>query len=279
MPALFKRKSVKIIALCLATVIFIALVLEIGILLRSQYEVYFPDYEKTDISGILKKEELSDSDYEILFMQTGLTRLGIDGLRDRGLEKRIIRIQDQYFEKQNYYLNSFAPFTGYLSRNTRPEVAEFALLENGDILYSPTTYFSFVRLGHTSLVVDASRGYMAQASGFGSPVKYVQIDHFFSRPAFAILRVNTEVGQAVTDYTKGELIGVRYSLLAGFFGDKAPKELNSTHCSHFIWYAYMQSGVDLDSSGGKIVTPDNIFYSEAVSVVQIYGINPEKVFK
>ena len=68
MPALFKRKSVKIIDLCLATVIFIALVLEIGILLRSQYEVYLPDYEKTDISGILKKEELSDSDYEILFM-------------------------------------------------------------------------------------------------------------------------------------------------------------------------------------------------------------------
>ncbi len=279
MAEFFKRKSVKITAICLAIVTFIALILQIGILVRSQYEAYLPDYEKTDISEILKKSELSDEDYETLFLQTGLTRLGIDGLLERGLEKKILKIQDQYFEKQDYYLHYFAPFTGYLRRNTRPKVAEFAQLENGDILYSPTTYFSFVRLGHTSLVVDASRGYMAQASGFGNPVKYVMVNHFFARPAFAILRVDTEIGKAVTAYTRGELIGVRYSLLAGIFGEKAPKELKSTHCSHFIWYAYMQSGIDLDSSGGKIVTPDDILYSDAVSVVQIYGIDPEKIFK
>jgi uncharacterized protein YycO len=214
-----------------------------------------------------------------MFLQTGLTRLGIDGLLSRGLTDRILKIQDQYFEKQDYYLNSFAPFTGYLKRKSAPKVAEYAYLENGDILYSPTTYFSFLRLGHTSLVVDGARGYMAQASGYGSPVKYVQVSHFFARPAFVILRVDTEIGKAVTAYTSGELMGVRYSLLAGIFGAKAPKNIKSTHCSHFIWYAYMQSGIDLDSNGGKIVTPDDILNSDAVSVVQIYGINPDKIFK
>lgn len=277
MAEFFKRKSVRITAICLAVVIFIALVLEIGVLVRSQYEAYLPDYDKIDISGILKKTELSDEDYETLFLQTGLTRLGVDGLLEKGLVSKILKIQNQYFKEQDYYLNSFAPFTGYLRRKTSPTVTEFASLENGDILYSPTTYFSFARLGHTSLVVDAKRGYMAQASGFGSPVKYVHVNYFFARPAFAILRVNTSLGESVTSYTRNELMGLRYNLLAGIFGDKAPENLNSTHCSHFIWYAYMQNGVDLDSSGGKIVTPDDIFYSENVSVVQIYGINPEKI--
>ena len=69
-------------------VIFIALVLEIGVLVRSQYEAYLPDYDKIDISGILKKTELSDEDYETLFLQTGLTRFGIDGLLERGLIER-----------------------------------------------------------------------------------------------------------------------------------------------------------------------------------------------
>ena len=277
MREFFKRKSVKIIAILLSVIIFIAAFLEIGLLIRSSYDAYIPDYPKTDISEILGKATLLEEDYETLFLQTGLTRLGIDGLLSRGLRERILEIQDQYFEKQDYYLNSFAPFTGYLRRSSNPKVAKFAYLENGDILYSPTTYFSFARLGHSSLVVDAQGGYMAQASGYGSLLKYIHVNHFFARPAFVVLRVDSEIGKAVTAFTRGELIGVRYNLLVGIFGDKAPENLNSTHCSHFIWYAYMQSGIDLDSNGGKIVTPDDILYSEYVSVVQIYGINPDKI--
>lgn len=276
MLKLLKRKWVKIVAIFLASVIFIALILEIGFLARSSYKAYLPDYDKIDITGILKKETLSDEDYETLFLQTGLTKLGIDGLLEKGLDGRIIKIQDQYFKEQDYYRHSFGPFTGYLKRSSG--VAEFAYLENGDILYSPTTFFSFVRLAHTSMVVDARRGLMAQASGFGSPVDYVHVSHFFARPAFVILRVNEEVGEKVSDFTKDKLLGLDYNLLAGIFGDKAPKEITSTHCSHFIWYAYMNSGIDLDSGGGKIVTPDDILYSENVSIVQIYGIPPEGLY-
>ncbi len=275
----FKRKGVKIIAICLIVAILIALLLEIGILVRSRYDAYLPDYDKIDISGILEKGELSDEDYETLFLQTGLTRLGIDGLLENGLSKKIIKIQEQYFKEQDYYLYSFAPFTGYLRRSSSPKVAEFAYLENGDILYSPTTFLSFIRLAHVSMVVDRNLGIMAQASGYGSPVKYVHVNHFFARPAFVVLRVNEDVGADVAKYTSDELIGVRYSLLAGIFGDKAPENLTSTHCSHFIWYAYERFGVDLDSNGGKIVTPDDILYSKSVSIVQIYGIAPEKIIE
>ena len=211
-------------------------------------------------------------------MQTGLTRIGIDGLRDRGLISRILEIQDQYFEEQYIYLNEFAPFTGYLKRTIKSGVAEYAFLENGDILFSPTTFLSFISLGHASMVVDANLGVMAQASGYGTPVDFVRISHFFSRPEFVILRPKADVGEAVANYTSEKLIGLRYSILAGIFADKAPENLRSTHCSHFTWYAYMQAGIDLDSNGGKVVTPQNLLYSENLSIVQIYGIDPDKIY-
>jgi len=271
----FKNRKVKIVAICLAIAVLIPAILEICFLLRSSYKAYRPDYEKIDISSIVMKERLTDEDYQTLFLQTGLTRIGIDGLIEKGLYDRIIRIQEQYFEKQDYYRFSFAPFTGYLKRSMgEKSVAEHAYLENGDILLSPTTFFSFVKIGHTSMVVDASRGFMAQASGYGSPVSYVHINHFFARPAFVILRAREVDGRAVADYTKQKLIGTEYSLLSGIFGDKAPESLKKTHCSHFIWYAYMQSGIDLDSNGGKIVTPKNIALSDNLDIVQIYGIAP-----
>ncbi len=279
MAKALKRRAIKIIAVFLIAAVSLALVLEIGIRVRAAYKPYLPNYEKIDISGILVKETLSDEDYETLFLQTGLTRLGIDGLRDRGLVSRIIKIQDQYFEKQDFYLNSFAPFTGYLKRSFESGVAEYAYLENGDILYSPTTFLSFIGLGHASMVVNARLGIMAQASGYGTPVDYVHVSHFFSRPAFVILRANSEIGAVVASYTEEKLIGVRYGILAGIFTDKAPDELRSTHCSHFIWYAYMKNGIDIDSNGGKIITPHDILYSENLSIVQIYGMAPEKILK
>jgi hypothetical protein len=129
------------------------------------------------------------------------------------------------------------------------------------------------------MVVDANLGIMAQASGYGTPVDFVRISHFFQRPEFVILRPKADVGEAVANYTSEELIGIRYNILAGIFTEKAPENLRSTHCSHFIWYAYMQAGIDLDSNGGKIVTPHNLLYSEELSIVQIYGIDPEKIYK
>ena len=278
MAKVLKKKSLRIIAICLAVAIFILLVLQIGIKVRASYVPYLPDYAKIDIAPMLMKGALTDEDYETLFLQTGLTRLGIDGLLREGQVAKILEIQDQFFEKQDYYLNSFAPFTGYLKRSFFSPDLQYARLENGDILYSPTTFFSFARLGHASLVVDARLGIMAQASGYGNPVDFVRVSHFFSRPTFVILRPSAELGELVANYTSENLIGVRYSLLAGIFGKKAPSSLRSTHCSHFIWYAYMQFGVDLDSNGGKIVTPHDLLYSENLSIVQIYGIDPETIF-
>ena len=68
---------------------------------------------------------------------------------------------------------------------------------------------------------------------------------------------------------------VEYRITVGLFSEKFPEELSFTHCSHMIWYTYMRLGLDLDASGGGIVTPGDILRSENVEIVQIYGMNPK----
>ena len=46
-----------------------------------------------------------------------------------------------------------------------------------------------------------------------------------------------------------------------------------------MWYAYNAFGVDLDSNGGLVVTPRNIANSPLVEVVQVFGIDPVKLWK
>ncbi len=277
MKKLFKNKAVKITAIILLVAVSIPLLLELGFLFRGGYKAWRPDYEMEPISQTLKKDSLTDEDYDFLFRQTGLSRLGIDGLLDNGDTGRILRIQQQYFSEQEYSLVSFAPFTGLLKR--KGGAAEVAVLENGDILYSPSTFFSLIRLGHSAIVIDETRGSFVQASGYGTGAVILPRDTFFLRPIFVILRVKTDKAtrDAVAKLVSDELVGGEYSILAGIFGDKAPVPIKKTHCSHLVWYAYERLGIDIDSDGGKIVTPDDILHSDMLEVVQVYGMNPERL--
>ncbi|MCI8790350.1 MAG: hypothetical protein HFH92_14885 [Lachnospiraceae bacterium] len=47
-----------------------------------------------------------------------------------------------------------------------------------------------------------------------------------------------------------------------------------TQCAHLVWYAYRNFGYDLDSDGGFVVTPDDLYHSDLLELVQIYGIPP-----
>ncbi len=279
----FEKKSVRIVAIILCVALLIPLILELGLRISAGFTAWRPDYEKCDITPLLEKTELDGEDYELLYRQTGLTRIGIDGLLKEGFKARIFEIQNQFFEEQDYKMREFAPFTGYMRRTPPNDPASFCILENGDILYSPTTFFSFIRLGHTAIVIDAPTvyggGYLAQASGYGTSIIKLTLDSFFIRPAFVVLRVNEdeETREAAASLVKEKLGTAEYGLFAGIFGDKAPEELEKTHCSHLVWYAWYMNGVDIDSNGGKIVTPKDILRSENLSVVQVYGIDPESL--
>lgn len=274
--AFYKKLWFKILAIALVAVIAIPCTLRAGIdVLAATYTVWSPDYEKLDISPILEKESLTDEDYEILFQQTGLTKIAIDDFRSAGKIRNILSIQRQFFAKPDFHCYIFHFCVGMFEKNSG--VYPSAILQDGDIIYSPSTYISFVNISHSAIVVDGGKK-VVEAYGYGNPTQYKSSSSFFIYPEFVILRpkAGSELGRAVAEYVESDMLSVPYDILTGIFGDKAPDPLKTTHCSHLPWYAYNKFGIDLDSNGGKIVTPADILNSPYLEVVQVFGMDIEK---
>jgi hypothetical protein len=276
MANIFKNKVVKIIAIVLAVITLILATLSIGAAVKKNYKPWRPNYEMVDISPILNKSLLSNSDYELLYKQTGLTKLGVDGLLDAGKKEEILKIQSHFFSEQQVYYISFAPFMGTMFKEDG--LVPHAVLENGDILFSPSTFASMLEMGHSCMVINEDSETLLQASGYGTPSNTIHASNIFVRPCFMVLRVNApkETRNEVANYVKNDLLGLEYDILAGIFEKKAPNELERTHCSHIVWYAYNHFGIEVDGTGGKIVTPKDLSLGDNVSIVQIYGIDIEK---
>lgn len=276
MRNVFKKKVTKIIAGILATIILIPSLLEIGTLLvGALWHPWTPNYEKTNIEYILDKAELSDVDYELLFKQTGLSRIGVDGLIASGRKYDILEIQEKFFESTDYYYDVFAPFTGLFK--TEDSNYCFAALENGDILFCPGSYFSFLRLGHISIVTDRRFRIAAEAQGYENDYELVYASDFLAAPAYMILRpkAGLDIREAAAEYAKKELYDIKYAITAGILTQKLPEKLEYTHCSHMIWYVYKKLGIDIDSNGGIVITPQDIANSSNVEIVQVFGIDIE----
>jgi len=274
--AISRRISI-IIAATLAAILFLVGTLEVGLRSSVSTRPWAPDYPKEDIGAVLFKDSYTDEDYEFLFRQTGLGRIGIDELVAAGDYEKIITIHHQFFDAQSLTYDRFSLFAAVLRRSNT--VTRHAILADGDILYSPSTYFSFVEIGHTAIVTNGNEELIAQASGYGTPLIELDTRNFFARPMYAVLRVNVpeEARADAVKYVKDSCLGAEYSIFAGLFGDEGEGELSKTHCSHFIRLAYNQAGIDLDSNGGMLVLPRDIFNSPYVTVVQIFGIDPQKI--
>ena len=97
-----------------------------------------------------------------------------------------------------------------------------------------------------------------------------------------VLRVKAEesLRAQVAEYAKTKMLGVPYLATVGIFSKKFDtKKLTASHCSHLVWYAYKKFGIDLDSTGGAVVTPQDMANSSRVEVVQIYGFDPQKLWR
>lgn len=94
------RGPIIIFACVLAFALLFCSVLQIGYVIskRNAY-VWKPDYEKVEISALLDKQTLSDEDYDLIYSQTGLTRIGVDRALEKGYvgKQRILEIQNSYF--------------------------------------------------------------------------------------------------------------------------------------------------------------------------------------
>ena len=237
-------------------------------------------YEKEDISSTLLKSEKTQADYDFLYAQTGLTKLGIDGLLDRGELSRIYKIQDAYFRNHEVDCEQFFPYTyiEYL-KNGR---SEFCALEEGDIIVSATTHSFFLRVGHATIVVDGDLQILGESLGPGSPSDTVGAWTLSDLADFMVLRptgIPKEIREEAASYAATELIGLEYDFTVGLFSKKYAETPSKTHCAHYCWYAYKKFGYDIDGNGGLIVKPQDIANSPYFEVVQIFGFNPDSLWQ
>lgn len=278
-----KKLSKKIIfaIVCAAIIVSIGIAclgMQIAFIIADGIKCYHPDYEQIDIKGILDKDSLSDEDYDILYKQTGLTKAGVDRALSRGEtgKKRILEIQESFFKEYTVINEYFCP---YVCQDKINEHVSHVYLEDGDIIVSSSTHLSGWRIGHAGIVTSASNNKVLQASAIGEASSFGSMRDFTNRVTFMILspKADAETKAAVTEYAEQNLEGKIYDPTAGVLSSK--NEVEKTQCAHLVWYAYNQFGIDLDSTGGPVVTPKDIANSPLVEVVQVFGFDPVKLWK
>jgi len=254
-------------------------VLQLGVVYTEKHWDYFtPDYEKVNILPFLEKKERTEEDYRVLYEQTGLTKLGIDGLIKRKDIPQILRIQEYFFSNPPLKVSHFAPFT-YLEEVDG--VAPLAVLEDGDIIVSATTRVSWWRYGHATLVINGVDKIILEASEPKSNSHYTYANTMANLNNFLILRpkVDEAVKAEVVKFACDNLYNIPYSLTTGIFSKKYnPNEIKGTQCAHLVWYAYKKFGVDLDSDGGLIIKPRDMARSEKVEIVQAFGFDLKELW-
>lgn len=182
-------------------------------------------------------------------------------------------------------------------------------VKDGDILVTKNSRFLGWRNGHAGLVIDAKEGLVLEALMPGTDSQLCSLEKWESYPSFMVLRLwpedetaaaTTKYAREIVAYAMEELVGIPYQLLTGVFGWYEPdddsieeagqkqrklenpgiepvgivpenSELKGTQCAHLVWYAYYLAGIDLDSDGGVLVTPEDIRNSPYLEVIQSYG--------
>ena len=276
-----KKNKKRRLAIWLSILTFVVMVLaflQIGVVYADKtWEHFCPDYEMIDLDPILYKQTLTEDDYELLYRQTGLTKLGIDGLLADGSKAKIKEIQRYFFKPQKIHVNHFNPYT--YSEELR-DVIPMAKLEAGDILVTDTVRVSWLRYGHSALVVDPDEGIALESMSPGTSSTFNSVTDFGKIATFMILRpkISVEEKQKVVEYATEHLYGLPYRFTLGILYRKNPETLRVSQCAHLVWYAYNKFGYDLDSDGGGIVKPQDMVCSDYVEVVQAYGFDLDSLW-
>ncbi len=269
------KKLIKTLVVFLSVILFIFLFLVISTRFSHIHKKYTPEF-RVDISGIVNKDVLTSEDYEILYNQTGLTKIGIDRLHNVHNEY-ILEIQDEYFK--DYSINH--NYMSLLECSCRHDnVTKHVTLEKGDILISDAAHISFFHFGHIEIYIGDNK--TISLNGYGDVCRLDNPSEFFTRGNYLILRpegLSINEIDNIIDYAVNNLIGVKYRISSGIFTPKYPMDIKYSQCAHIIWYMFNKFGIDLDSNGGLIVTPKDISKSEKLELVEVYGFNPVNLWK
>ncbi len=247
-----------------------------------------PDYPKEDIEWVLHGKGLTEEAYELLFRQTGLGRTAVDFLFAEGRQEELLRLQEAFFGEVEVECSPSTVFTR--AERLVKGGTKIPYVEQGDILISFGSHALGWRNGHAAIVTDASKRMTVEARLLGTDSMELPLSTWEKYPNFAVLRlknVSKERRAEVAAYAREKLVDIPYALHAGI-GDrvlemlssgvsrveaKSVKTLAGTQCAHLVWYAYRHFGYDLDSDGGLLVTPRDLYESPLLEVVQIYGLS------
>ncbi len=244
---------------------------------------YLPSYDAINLVPLLEQPTFTDDDYTLLFEQTGLGPSAINTLKKAtNFIQEIQSFQSHYLQSLNIKKTNMN-FITRLDRvfdveGNAARAFKLAPLQDGDIFLTKSTYTANWRHGHAGIVIDAARGIILESLEPGT----VSIEQSVSRwefyPTFKMLRLkdsSSDELQAIVDYARTHLIHVPYNILAMKNQGDA---LTSTHCSFIVWQAFKHAGIDLDSNGGLIVTPEDIARSPHLETVQIFGFHPKRAW-
>ena len=269
------KKALKVSALILMIVVAVSVVVcAVCFVLQKYYAhrsaPFIPDYERLSLT--------ESTDYETIFLQTGIGRAAAEKLISEGEFDKILKAQEVFFTKADSVCN---PLIGWFTREDRLSHSKntpFYDLQAGDIIVSISTHSGGWRHGHGGLVI--SNATTLESLRMGKTSSLEDISYWRKYPTYAVLRVKdktAEERQAVADFALDNLHDRPYKLLSGVFGEKAPSYKNDNfglHCTYLMWYAWQNAGIDLDSDGGRFVTCHDLLHSDKVEVVQLYGLDP-----
>lgn len=222
-------------------------------------------------------ERLTEKDYSLIFCQTGLGMPAVDFLIEN--PEKINEYRDYYLEDKDFKCLREGVFACHEaitdSKGNLIQNPAFANLENGDIIITLSIHSLGWRHGHAAIVTDAENGVTMQAVMIGEKSAKGHIGEWRDLPTVAVLRakdLSADTRNEIARFAEEKLTGIEYSLASGILNGRDINEIPAvTHCSHCVWYAYYCFGVDIDSNGGRIVTPKEILNSDKLEIVQIYG--------
>lgn len=231
---------------------------------------FVPDYPRVSIT--------EDTDYETIFLQTGLGESAVRTLVEQGNFQAVLNAQDTFFTPPE--AKCIALFGWFTRRDKIPKKDTLPLvdLQPGDIIVSLSTHSIGWRHGHAGLVLDSNS--VLECVSLGQNSAIMGASHWKTYSNYAVLRLKNvapETKQQVSTYAKDTLCDVPYRLSAGFIGEKAPDcdaPYFGMHCAYLVWYAWNHFGYDLDSDGGRLVSSADLLHSELLEVVQVYGMDP-----
>ena len=233
---------------------------------------FVPDYPRVTLT--------EQSDYETIFLQTGLGPQAVDALLERGDFQAILDAQELFFNPPQAECQSLLGWFTREDRLTDASGPPLADLQPGDVVLTLSTHTFGWRHGHAGLVIDS--GTTLECVVLGTDSTLVNAQHWSTYSNYVVLRlkdITPQLQEEIVTYSLDNLLGVPYHLTSGFIGPKAPDPEDwqfGLHCSYLVWYAWNHFGFDLDSDGGRLASSYDLLHSDLLEVVQVYGMDPRQ---